>query len=150
MTIPIRKLIRPMMPSARTPTTSKRWITAFARKRFGRRMTFAKAIRVAPKKPSRPTSVSPVSTTHSPSSRRISDRAARFLGSDARRLVKLTDLLEEADFIVAGADYLCASVADSAVDEPRADSVHAIDFGKVDRQRIRGSPRSRARSSPPG
>src|ERR1044072_7839397 len=35
MTMPIRKLISPMMPSAVTPTTSKRWTVALKRKRRG-------------------------------------------------------------------------------------------------------------------
>ena len=136
MTMPIRKLISPMMPSARTPTTSKRWTTALKRKRLGWRMRLAKPIRVAPKKPSRPTRVRPSSTIHSPSSRATPIRPPRLLGADPHRLVGFGDLVEQALGFLARADDLGAAVADGAVDEPGADRVHALDPAEVDRQRV--------------
>ena len=66
ITMPIRKLIKPMMPSADTPTTSNRWTTALTRKRLGWRISPQAATRLAPKNPNNPTSVVPALMTASP------------------------------------------------------------------------------------
>src|SRR5207302_1146210 len=60
------------------------------------------------------------------------EEAVRFVGHDARRHVELADLLQQAHFIAAGADHLGAAIADGAVDDPRADRVHALDFAQID------------------
>jgi hypothetical protein len=77
---------------------------------------------------------------------------------DLGRRIELADLLQKADFVAAGADDLRAAVADGAVHDPCPDRVHAVDFGKVDGQRIghcidfalrRGCARDRQRSGDP-
>ena len=126
-----------MIPSARTPTTSKRVTTALRRKRrAGRRMTLAKPIRTAPKKAEQADQGRAHLGDPFAELGQHAEEAGPLLGADPRRLVELADLLEQADLVAAGADDLGAAVADGAVDDPRADRVHALDFGQVDGQRI--------------
>ena len=132
MTIPTRKLIRPMIPKAWTPTTSKRWTTALSRKRRGWRMTLPIEISIAPKKPSRPTKVRPASIVASPSWVEHPLERRRRIGADLDRLVGALDLAEQGRCALVGADDLAAAVARGAVDEPGADRVHPADPGKVD------------------
>ena len=134
--MPMRKLISPMMPSARTPTTSKRWMTAFTRKRFGPADHVGEGDQRRAEEAEQADQGPPVSATHSPSSLRHADGAAGLFGRHARRHVEIPDLLQQADLVAAGADHLGAAVADRAVDDPRADRVHPVDVGQVDGQRV--------------
>ena len=93
MTIPTRKLIRPMIPKAWTPTTSKRWTTALRRKRRGWRMTLPIEISIAPKKPSRPTMVRPASIGRVAELVEHALERRRRIGPDLDRLVGLLDLV---------------------------------------------------------
>ena len=136
MTTPMRKLIRAMIPSARTPTTSKRWTTAFTRKRLGRRMTLPKPIRVAPKKPIRPTSVVPVSAIHLPSS---ANTEAMLCGTSGTTRVGTSNsptcFSRLTSSRLAPID-LGTTVADGPIDDPGPDRVHPVDIAEVDRQRV--------------
>ncbi len=65
------------------------------------------------------------------------DRARPLLRVDPRRLVVILDFLEQADFVATCPNHLGMAVADGAVDDPRSDRVHPLDFAKVDGQRVR-------------
>ena len=75
ITIPIRKLIRPTMPSARTPTMSKCCTTACQRKRPGFIIKMKNAFTTCPTKPRNCKSVVTPITTPPPTSakKRLSD-----------------------------------------------------------------------------
>ena len=64
------------------------------------------------------------------------EEAGPLLGRTRAGSSNSRDLLEQADLVAAGADDLGAAVADGAVDDPRADRVHALDVGQVDGQRV--------------
>ena len=126
------------MPSARTPTTSKRWTTALSRKRFGPADDVGEADQ-------RRAEEAEQADQGAPDSRRSTRRVRRacagsvapLFGADLDRLVGLGDLLEQAlGLRRACADDLRAAVADRAIDEPGADRVHPLDARQVDDQRI--------------
>ena len=52
------------------------------------------------------------------------------------KVVGFGDLFEQLLAVGRGADHLGAAVAHRAVNEPRADGVHLLDRGQIDRQRI--------------
>ena len=62
--------------------------------------------------------------------------AGRAFRANARWLVEVGDFLEQAGFVPACADNFGVPVADRAVDDPRADRIHTLDFAEVDRDRI--------------
>ncbi len=99
-------------------------------------MTLAKPIRTAPKKPSQADQRRAQLGHPFAKLGDRSEEAAFLVRVDLDRLVELADLLQQADLVAAGADDLGVAVANGAVDDPRADRVHALDFGQVDGQRI--------------
>ena len=126
-----------MMPSARTPTTSNRWMTALS----------AEALRPADdagegdqhgaeeSRPGRPGCVRP----RRPIRQARSGRAASPGGSSGRTCAgasaSATWLSRPCD-LLAGADHLGAAIAHRAVDQPGADRVHLLDAAEVERQRV--------------
>ena len=114
------------MPSAWTPTTSKRWMTALKRKRRGWRMIAANAISTAPRKPSRPYIV--LTASDDP----LADLVEHAKAAGASSGLTLTgcrrgDMVEQQLPLLARADDLGAAVADGAVDQPGADRVDLFD-----------------------
>ena len=61
-----------------------------------------------------------------------SEEAGLFVRMDLHRLVKLADLLQKAHFITARTDDLRVAITNGAVDNPRPNRVHALDFREVD------------------
>ena len=126
-----------MMPSARTPTRSKRWTTALRRKRLGRRMMLRRS-RSAPRRGSR--AGRPACARPRPSIRQARQARERRNwavrggpGSDGRHRRPgraIAGLRATAPTTLAPRSRI------GAIDQPRADRVHFLDPAQVDRQRV--------------
>ena len=137
MTMPIRKVISPMMPSARTPTTSKRWTTALRRKRLRALGDVVEADqRRAEEAEQAAEGLAGLGDPFAKLLDRAAETAAALLGDDPHRAVGVGDLVEQAADLLAFADDRGAAIAHRAIDQPGADRIHLLDPAEVDRHAV--------------
>ena len=147
MTTPIRKLISPTMPKARTPTTSNRWIKACQRMRLGCISSRPMETTVCPKKPINPTKLVMPTMVASPTSASMAWKGgpcSRFssTGSSARRTSSISCCAS------ASPPVISASLSRAVRTSSHAPTVSRCSIAEISSTETSATSRSRRERSP--